>query len=179
MSAPHFDFIHPRHLNPWWGLAVLGLAALLLSAMDAREALLEQRLATQQMSVTRHRLQRLQARIVRVAAPTPSISPDTMKQVNALLPVANQLAIPWPDWLVVLREATGNNAAILKLSLKTDEATAIVSGEAKTFADITALMQQLAASPKVKSVSLLEHHQLQTTPGMPTAFEVSIVFSHD
>ena len=176
MPAVHFEFVRQRRLRVWWIAAGLGLVVLLLAGFDARQALEQQRLATQQEDAAQHRLQRLKLRRLRIFVPAVSTSPNQEKQARALAPVVMNLNAPWPNWLVALRASTGNNIALLKLTLSTENASVSVDGEAKSLDDITVFTRQLSTNPLVASVALLEHHLLESVPGSPVAFKAVVVF---
>ncbi|MEY4754064.1 MAG: hypothetical protein RJA44_1739 [Pseudomonadota bacterium] len=152
--------------KPWWGIALLALALLLL-AWQFRD-LNEQRDRVESQKEGMARLF-----VPKASSAMASMTPQDRRRHAQIEVVASYLAAPW-DTLLAVFESHGRSGVLLR-RLEPDASTGIVRvvGEARNIAMMMDYVLALEADKRLSQVLLLNHDLLKDAEGAPVEFTLS------
>lgn len=151
MNAIDLDYAVASKPSAFWlrlGLLVLGLSA--LSSLALWQQSLQAQLSTQQALL---------------AANTPqvahrNVSPEMQETLKYAVQTQQNLNFPWLQMLSALEAVKAQHPHIQLLSINPNQAKleVLLTGEAQTFAQMTAFLTDLKVSPTFNDAMLLNQH---------------------
>lgn len=163
-TLPQLDFLAgaPR---PWGGIALAGLAAVLLAGVAFSSWRIEQD--------NRQALARLNEQAARLLPPAPrKLSEAERVRLTQAARVAGELRAPWGDLLATFEEHGQGDIGLLKLEPDAKAGVVRLTGQARDAKSLFAYLHELEADVRLVRVALTTQQLERETPGQPLRFVI-------
>lgn len=170
MRPVELNFIRPRR-SPWAGWALFGLGLLLSVELVYSHAQLRREIALQETQEAGGVTSARRATGMELRGDGGGALARPVREAVAVI---DRLSLPWAALFNALERAAREQVALLAIQPDPERGTVLVSGEAKSYADVLAYLRGLESMLVFHNARLVSHETRQDDPQRPVLFTATV-----